>query len=458
MPRRILIVDDVATNRIVMKVKLSEACYEVLQADGGQAAIDIARAERPDLILLDLVMPDLDGISVCRQLKSDPETADIPVIMVTASHDSDGKIRALEAGAEEFLTKPLDEVLLLARVRSLLRARETARELDLRDGTRRALGFGEASARFTLAATIALVAEFPDIAKLWATRLQSHLSANVITLTRAEALALNDTDQAPDVFVVADDLAPPGSGLRLLTDLRSRAPTRHSAVVIAMAEGARDAAAMALDLGANDLFIGAFEPAELALRLTTQLTRKQQADRLRASVEDGLRMAVTDPLTGLFNRRYALPHLARIAERAAESNRSFAVMLLDLDRFKMVNDRHGHAGGDAVLVEVAKRLTGNLRPVDLISRIGGEEFLVVLPDTPLAEARLAAERLRKQINRRPVTLPYDAGEICITASIGLAICTGKNSTAEDLLSLADKALYAAKAQGRNTVTVSRSAA
>ena len=147
MTGRILVVDDVATNRIVMKVKLASACYAVDQADCGAAALIAARQTQPDLILLDVVMPDMSGLDVCRQLKTDPDTADIPIILITAVADRDNKMAGLEAGADDFLTKPVDEVTLLARVRSLLRARDTARELRKRGAS--ALGFAEAAAHFT---------------------------------------------------------------------------------------------------------------------------------------------------------------------------------------------------------------------------------------------------------------------------------------------------------------------
>jgi two-component system cell cycle response regulator len=138
MTGRILIVDDVATNRIVMKVKLAQACYSVEQADSGAVALRAARENRPDLIILDVLMPDMSGLEVCRRIKADPETADIPVLLVTTLSDRASKMAGLEAGADDFLTKPVDEVTLLARVRSLIRARDTVREL--RSGANTAQG------------------------------------------------------------------------------------------------------------------------------------------------------------------------------------------------------------------------------------------------------------------------------------------------------------------------------
>jgi len=276
-------------------------------------------------------------------------------------------------------------------------------------------------------------------------------------LTREAALGDFSGGKAPDVFVVAADLARPGEGLRLLSELRARAATRYSSVCVLMPADARESAAVALDLGAADLIEEGAEPLEMALRIRTQIARKLQSDRLRASVADGLRLAMIDPLTDLHNRRYALPHLARMAERARATGHPFAVMVLDLDRFKAINDTMGHAAGDAVLIEVADRLKSNLRAVDLIARIGGEEFLVALPDTALDPARATAERLRRVIGDRPVTLPSGA-EVPVTLSIGLALGGAETSGVEELIGLADRALMGSKAEGRNQVRIGQCAA
>jgi two-component system cell cycle response regulator len=225
--------------------------------------------------------------------------------------------------------------------------------------------------------------------------------------------------------------------------------------------GARDLAAMALDLGASDLIEAGADASEVALRLRIQCSRKYQADRLRDSLESRLRLAMVDPLTGLHNRRYAMAHLGRIAERATLSGQSFAVMILDLDRFKSINDTHGHAAGDAVLIEVAARLGEVLRPSDLLARIGGEEFLVVLPEADLARASTVAERLRRIIGETPVPLPHDGKAIPVTSSIGLAIGNAPTTAGlgvDALMHSADMALLYAKQDGRNQVIVGQHAA
>ncbi|MGO4915803.1 diguanylate cyclase [Pseudogemmobacter sp. W21_MBD1_M6] len=461
MPGRILIIDDIATNRIVLKVKLASAQYQVLQADSGQAGLTLAADMQPDLILMKLALSDIGGIEVCRLLKSLPRTAQIPIIMLSDDAGPKAKTQALTAGADDVLSKPLDELTLLARIRNLLRAHATTEELHLREGTRRALGFAEDIAPFAMAGRIALVARSRATASHWKATLQHLVEDRIDVADRDIVMSYHDRSGAPDLFVIDTDLDSPSDGLRLLSKLRSRAATRHAGIVMVSAGDEGGRTAVALDLGANDVVSFGFDAEEIALRLRAQMRRKQQADRLRSTLRDGLQMAVTDPLTGLYNRRYALPHLARVHERAAETGRPFAVMLLDLDRFKRVNDTYGHAAGDAVLAEVASRLGADLRSLDLVARIGGEEFLIVLPDTTHHEARQTAERLRRAIHDTPFVLPQNSGELALSISIGVAMNAGDathDTGIDALIARADRALYDAKAEGRNQVTFSLSAA
>lgn len=465
MSGKILVVDDVATNRIVMKVKLASACYTVLQAQGGRQALIRARREQPDLILLDVMMPDLDGFAVCRALKSDPSTAHIPIIMVTAMADREARLQGLKAGADDFLTKPLDEVTLLARVRSLIRSLGSADDRRAMDRNRRALGLVKADADRERPAPdlpgqrIGLVCPTPAAALHMMRQLRSRLPGPEIERLSREA-ALGSSKEQPDLFVIEAGADDPEAALQILAELRARPATRYAGLVLILPQKASAAAAQALDQGANEVIFQPLEIEELAFRLATQLRAKHAADQRRAEVEAGLRLAVIDPLTGLFNRRYAMGHLENIASRAQRTGRDFAVIMLDFDHFKQVNDTHGHLVGDQVLAEIAMRLREKLRAMDLIARLGGEEFLIVLPDTGQAQAERIAERIRRLIESTPVSIAPVAlaqapAPVPVTVSLGLAMARaqGKQIDTAALLDGADRALYVAKSQGRNTVRV-----
>jgi two-component system cell cycle response regulator len=284
-------------------------------------------------------------------------------------------------------------------------------------------------------------------------------------LSRPQALAeagVADSGHSdvPDVFIVQDDGSDTTGTLRFLSELKSHQATQHSAVCVLGRSGDGDEAAMAFDLGADDVVGAEVTAAELALRTRGLIRRKQRGDQKRARIKDSLRLAVIDPLTGLYNRRYAMPRLDAIAARSARDGRPYAVMIVDLDRFKLVNDKHGHGAGDQVLIEVSRRLTANLRAADLLARIGGEEFLVALPEAGMPLARAVAERLCRSIEEHPIRLASGA-QLTVTVSIGVAVSDGVDagrSLPEAVIEAADLALLDSKGSGRNQVTFRLSAA
>lgn len=459
MAGRILIVDDIATNRIVLNFKLTAALYETAQATSAAEAIAKAKDLRPDLIIVNVELRDINGIELCRRLGSDHLTRDIPIVMTSARRDRDRKIQALRAGAAEVFWKPLDDSLFLARLRSLLRAREREKELGVPAAYAPPSGFAEGIAGYEGPGHVAIVGSQID----WAHRLMRDLvqatADRLCVLHDDAALSLSEASPAPDVFLVLADGGRPDKTLRLLSELRSRPLTRNSATCVLVPERAATLGAIALDLGANDVIEGTAEISELVLRLSRQLQGKRRADRQRSSLADELRMAVTDPLTGLHNRRYALREIQRIDEQTRLSGRAYAVMMLDVDWFKTINDSFGHAAGDAVLVQMADRLRANLRPGDLVARLGGEEFVIATADTSLRAAQALAERIRHAIEETPFVLA-DGMPIGVTLSVGLTMGGGDTapSSVSALLEAADQALFRSKSEGRNLVSVSRSAA
>jgi two-component system cell cycle response regulator len=463
MSGRILIVDDVATNRIVTQARLAAAFYDPVLATDGESCLKLAQAAadaRPDLILLGLNLADLGGPAVLRRLRADPRSRDIPVIAIAPAGSPALRLAAFAAGADDVITRPAGDKILLARVRNLLRARV---EQGVDTGFP-VPGLAEPLAVFDPGGTVALVASTPEAAALLQGELAAQGGNRLVAMTRSEALAETGGPVA-DVFVVQEDADGAPAALRLLSDLKSRLATRHAAVCLLGDGLAADAVAMAYDLGADDVAGPEVTMAELALRLRGLLRRKHARDRQRERMQDSLRLALIDPLTGLYNRRHAVPQLRAIAGRAARAGSDFAVMVVDLDRFKLVNDLHGHASGDAVLVEVGRRMTATLRDSDLLARIGGEEFLIALPDTGLSEARLVAERLCHAIEEPPMRLPSGV-ELTVTVSIGVAVSEGAQSAApvgqtvsiDAVVEQADLALLDAKSSGRNQVTFRQSAA
>ncbi len=462
MVGKILIVDGVATNRIVFKVALGEAFYQPALAGDGESCLRMALQDRPDLILLDLVLPDVSAITVIEQLRTNPATRDVLILGLLSGQDMPIGRKALLAGADDVLPKHGAMQTLLARVRNLLRGREGAEEFGNHGSGLDLLAFAEATSPFANQAVISILSVQTERAIALRNGIAQSMTDKIILQSREEALVEPNIclgQAMPDVFVLDANGAGTADSLRLMSELRSTPATRHSAICIMSSNGNDDAATMAYDQGADDLVDIGVSPDELALRLRTLIRRKRRKDHLRASVQDGLRMAMIDPLTGLHNRRYALPQLAAIAERAHAASGVFAVMVIDLDRFKSVNDRWGHASGDTVLVEVARRLKANLRAGDLLARIGGEEFLVALPDTSFDEACSAADRLCHAIEEHRITVGI-ATNLQVTVSIGLAISAG-SQTGEDITAIinrADRALLRAKSEGRNKVTIGRNAA
>lgn len=460
MAGRILIADPTATNRIILRVRLEQARYETRQAADGASVLEAARTERPDLVILSAQLPDISAAELCTRLKATPHARHVPVLVLDAHGARRDRLAMLRAGADDVLVKPVSEQTLLAIVRHLMRTRATFDELARRRGAVEELGFAEAGAGFSRAARIAVVAPAPETGLSWRRDLGQRLEARFTQLARAQALDPAPLGETPDAFIIAADLAAQGDGLRLVSELRARRATRHAVIVIQDEGGAPETIPMALDLGADAVVPGRFDADELAARLGTLISRKREAEELRESVTHQLVLAIRDPLTGLYNRRYAEAYLSRIAGEAARTGQPFAVMMLDLDRFKDVNDTYGHRVGDDVLVETAHRLLANLREIDLVARHGGEEFLVAMPETGLAAARTAAERLRRVIAEAPMRSASQGAEVTVTVSIGVTVWDGSQVACElsALIDKADVALYASKTEGRNQVTLSGDAA
>jgi two-component system cell cycle response regulator len=241
-------------------------------------------------------------------------------------------------------------------------------------------------------------------------------------------------------------------GLRLCSRLRSSERTRAVPILMVAEDADMKRVAQGLEIGAHDYILRPVDRNELLARVRTQIRRKRYQDRLRANYEQSLSMALTDSLTGLFNRRYLMVHLEKILNKNKETQKALCALILDIDHFKAINDTYGHQAGDDVLKAFAGRISQKLRSFDLVARLGGEEFVVILPDISQDMAFHVAERLRASISNEAFVISTSKKPIDVTVSIGASMVQGGESlTVEDVLKRADDELYRAKETGRNRV-------
>jgi len=449
MTARILVIDDLEANIRLLQARLSAEYYEVLTANDGPSGIAVAAAERPDIILLDVMMPGMDGFAVCRKLKDDPATRHIPVVLVTALDGRSDRVAGLEAGADDFLTKPIDDVMLFARVRSLTRLKAVIDELREREASGRRIGViaGAASRLGGSGGRILVVDDNPRQAERIAAELAIEHRPVVETDPEQALIAA----RGPVDLLIVNAAAKSFDGLRLAAQIRTDETTRNLPLLALVDFDQRARLIKALEIGVNDLLARPVDPGELCARAKTQIRRKRYTDYLRNNLDQSLELAVTDPLTGLHNRRYMDGQLTALVERAGKGGEPVCLLAIDVDHFKKINDGFGHDVGDEVLREFAVRLASNVRAADLPVRHGGEEFLVVMPDTRIEDARRIAERLRLHVAGAPFRVMGGDLALDVTISIGVAVSQPGELTPAGLLKRADAAMYEAKSAGRNRV-------
>jgi two-component system cell cycle response regulator len=458
MTARVLVVDDIPRNVKLLEAKLTAEYFDVLCAESGQRALEVVREQRPDIVLLDVMMPGMDGFEVCRRIKADPHTMHIPVVMVTALDQVQDRVEGLEAGADDFLTKPVNDLALFSRVRSLVRLKMLTDELRMRQTTGENLG-GVQPGDYAVPtvdgdAKIVVLEDHPNISARIASSLEA-VGTTVLTdnVERFRELTLKSE---PDLVIVSLGLRE-ADGLRVCSMIRSDERTRHVPILVLVGDGDTARLAKALEIGVNDYLVRPIDKQEVIARVRTQVRRKRYSDYLKNSVDTSLKLAVTDAVTGLFNRHYMSNHLDTLMRRASRGGKCVSVMMMDLDRFKQINDSHGHPVGDAVLRKIGALIAQNVRGIDLATRYGGEEFVVVMPDTDLSYATGAAERLRQEIAETVVSVGTGSNpkSIQVTVSIGVASSNMELNSSELLLEAADTALYQAKRTGRNKVVTAQ---
>ena len=451
MTALILVVDDVPANVKLLEVKLTNEYYDVITAKDGFEAIAQAKQHKPDIILLDVMMPGMDGFETCRRMKEDAAISHIPVVMVTALSDPSDRVSGLEAGADDFLTKPINDTALLARVRSLVRIKVLLDELRLRDKTGLQMGIlSENQNSFTSDVSGAHIVLIDDDV-VQSAKLSERLQANYRVTVIDEATRAIPTLQGlhdVDLIIITTQLND-ADALRICAHMRNVESIRNVPIVMLVDEEEMQLVLKGLELGINDYLMLPVDHNEMSARVKTQIRRKKYQDALKQNYQSSISMAVTDALTGLYNRHYLDAHLHNMVANCIANKKPLSLLIMDMDHFKSVNDTYGHDCGDEVLKQLAKHIIDTVRSSDLAARIGGEEFVILMPEADAKAAYGLAERIRTSVERTPFTITNEVGQIFKTLSIGLSSLNLNGDTPVDLIKRADVSLYQAKNTGRN---------
>ena len=452
MTARVLVVDDLLPNIKLLEVRLSAEYFDVCTAMNGPDALAICERGDCDIVLLDVMMPGMDGFEVCRRLKSSPNTAHLPVVMVTALDQPADRLKGLEAGADDFLTKPVNEVALLARVKSLVRLKMLTDELRSRAAVSRDVGIVDPNTTALndngMGGRVLIVDDRPTSYERLASSLSQMHSVEIESNPQQAMLRAPEGNY--DLIMVSLGLNN-FDGLRLCSQLRTLERTRKVPLLIIADMDDEARILRGLEIGVNDYLMRPVDRNEMLARVRTQIRRKRYVDSLGEAVTQSMEAAIIDPLTGLHNRRYMQSHLTQLTNLGVSQATPFSLMILDIDFFKSVNDNWGHDAGDDVLKEFSKRILKSIRGVDMACRSGGEEFVVLMPDTEKNIAQLVAERIRQKIERNPFAIYGGKKMISVTVSVGVTGYRSGHTTADSLMKKADEALYKAKKEGRNRV-------
>ena len=448
MSGHVLIIDALSNRRIQLQALMDAACYRLDQAESQMDGLSRIKSDPPDVVIVAHDLPGLRLPQFCKALRLSPATRLTTVLVAVPSENHSARVAALIAGASDVIEYRTTTSELQARLRNFTRLRQMSEEVRLRSGPMEQLGFSEAQTAFSKQSVVALICA-DDTEAEHAKRFAESADFDLHIL--GANTAKRGLDPAPDVIVLFD-AADPLLMRDVLGALRTQDAARHAAVLY-VTRNHGPGTASPLDLGAQDLVQHSISDAELALRITRLAQRKQFEDRVRDEISTLGEKAYTDALTGLHNRDYADSYLHKQDRRLAEVPRNFAILMVDVDHFKQINDTHGHAAGDDILKHIATVLKLHLRDGDMIARYGGEEFLIALFGVGPNEARSVAERLRNEVAQQPKSITTGT-HVRATVSLGLAFSRSLSGyTTREMRLAADNALYRAKAMGRNQIQI-----
>jgi two-component system cell cycle response regulator len=444
---RVLLVDDSPIALEAIGSRLVESGLDVVMSSSPREALGLA-TEGPqpfDLLILDVMMPEMNGHELTRRLRSHSRTNNTPILLLTSLDSTDDRVNGLVAGADDFFTKTAPDAEMLARVRSFISLGKMRAQLQAQHEAM-ARVMREPEAPTPPQARVEIIHHMPVVSERLARAVRGSPQGGEFQLTqRAPSQRMLTSDA--DLLVVSYAVALEGDQPLLK---RFGFDEEAPALLVVDESESTSRRVMAFDAGADDYLTLQTPMAELAARLGSALRRQRRQRQLRTSRDRAMLVAVTDPLTGLYNRAYFHEALGVEFRRAQRYKHPMTLVLLDLDHFKQVNDNLGHTAGDQALREVSLRLRQTARSTDVVARHGGEEFAMILPETDLEHGLIAAERFRAAVDGATVH-GARGGSRALTISAGVGCYPAHATSMSELIELTDAALYSAKRTGRNRV-------
>lgn len=422
MTAKIMVVDDNPTNLLLLTHKLSNEMYSVITTDNPKMALELAKQHLPDVILLDVVMPGMNGIQVCEQLKNSAEVGHIPVLLLSALDAKSDRVDGLQVGADDFLTVPINDIVLFMRLKSLIRIKTLLDELRMRSqtvATLLKLPTPAAPSAINIAHARVLVVE-DDHGQ--SDRIVEVLGANysvIVAKTLDETLQHINGGESFDLMIVNSYLRT-GDGIKLAAYVKGLQPARHLPIILMLSEANTQAMLRALQLGMNDYLCTPIDANELLARVQTQIRRKKYKESLRGSYRSKESVALLDEVSGVFNRAYFEEHLKSEVAYAHQTGKHLSLMLLDLKKFASVNQQLGDAGGDKVLHAIAAKIMDATRTADIAMRYENDCFGLILPDTDYIGAEIVAERIRRSCSRTSFHIKDQLVAVETSLNIGIA--------------------------------------
>ncbi|MDP2808403.1 MAG: response regulator [bacterium] len=442
---KVLVADDEPTIVNFFIAALSDQGYEIESAVNGAQAVEKALSFLPDVILLDVVMPELNGYQVTEKLKANPATSGIPIILVTGLGSVDDKVKGLESGADDFLTKPFNLQELLARVHSLIKLKKLQDQLKELSG-RQPAPVHIKKVLSSYRSHILIVEDDERITNIC----KSILGAGgyVVDIAPDGEEAQKYLRAAIPDLILLDLMLPGINGLDLLKQLKEDSVTKDIPVIIITALSDLKTKVKSFYMGVDDYLVKPVNSLELLARVKANIRKHMAQQELKYSLDETFQQSITDPLTGLYNRHYLSTVMDRELALFKRHGRMFSLMIMDIDNFKSINDNLGHLSGDQVLTGAARILKDEIRTSDLAVRYGGDEFIVVFSDTKEDQAMVIAQRIREAVEQKKF---IEGKEQKASVSIGLTQASEQDNSGEDIIKRADDAMYQAKRAGKNRV-------